>query len=142
MFSMERCRSNRYKVAVFATASFVAAASPATGAEDLPRPSPETGYALAQRFCNGCHLIDNSTTSTVPAGVPTFPGIANKPGQTGQHIMSVLIQPHPPMPDIHLSSEEIMNIVAYLETLRTDKSAPPLQAPVEQHSKPEYPEHS
>lgn len=142
MFSTVRCRSNRYEVAVFVTASFITAASAVTGAENLPRPSPEKGYALAQRFCNGCHLIDNSTTTTVPAGVPTFPGIANKSGQTGQHIMSVLIQPHPPMPDIHLSNEEIMNIVAYLESLRTDNSAPPLQATVEQHSKPEFPEHS
>ncbi len=142
MFNTERYRSNRYTVAVFVTASFVTAASAVSGADKLSGPSPENGYALAKRFCNGCHLIDNSTTTTVPAGVPTFPGIANKPGQTGQHIMNVLIQPHPPMPDIHLSTSEIADVVAYLETLRSDKSAPPLHAPVEQHTKPEYPEHS
>jgi cytochrome c len=142
MFSMERCRSNRFTAIVVFTASFVTAASLVTGTEDLPAPSPEKGHALAQRFCNGCHLIDNSTSATVPVGVPTFSGIANKPDQTGKNIMSVLIRPHPPMPDIHLSNQEMVNIVAYLETLRSDKSAPPLQAPVEQHSKPEYPEHS
>jgi cytochrome c len=76
----------------------------------------------------------------MPAGIPSFRGIANKTGQTGKHIEDVLIKPHQPMPDMQLSRDEIQNIISYLETLRTDKSAPPLLPPEEQDTKPLYPE--
>ena len=105
-------------------------------------PSPDKGYALAQRFCKGCHLVDAGADATLPAGIPTFRGIANRPGQTGQRIINVLIKPHVPMPDIHLSSEEMLNIIAYLETLRIDQSIPPLLQTVPQGAKPQYPERS
>jgi cytochrome c len=124
-------------IASLATATW--ADSPA---KDAPAPSPDKGHALAQRFCNGCHLIDDNASVTVPVGVPTFRAIANQPGQTGQRIMNVLIKPHPPMPDIHLSNSEILDIVSYLETLRSDKSSPPLLPPTEPSQKPDYPEHS
>ena len=141
MLGTARCSLHRTSVAIFATLS-LASATATRSAEDRPPPSPEKGHTLAQRFCTGCHVIDSSADSTVPAGIPTFRSIANKPGQTGQHIMNILIRPHPPMPDIHLSNLEILDIVAYLETLRTDKSAPPLLSPPAPASKPEYPEPS
>jgi cytochrome c len=109
-------------------------------AKDLPPPSPVKGHELALRLCAGCHLIDGSDTTTLPAGIPTFRGIANKSGQTGQHITDKLIKPHLPMPDVQLSREEIQNIISYLETLRTDKSLAPLLPPAEQGVKPVYPE--
>ena len=102
-------------------------------------PSPKRGHEFAQRFCKGCHLIDGSAGTSAPAGVPTFRAIANRPGQTGQRIMNILINPHPPMPDVQLSSGEIGDIVAYLELLRTDPSIPPLLSPTEQAPKPTYP---
>ncbi len=111
-------------------------------AQERPVPSPEKGLALAQTFCKGCHLVDDRTDATLPAGVPTFRGIANRPGQTGQRIINVLIKPHAPMPDIHLSSEELLHIIAYLETLRIDKSSPPLLETVPKGAKPQFPERS
>ena len=142
MFRSVRLHISLGALAFCITASLVAATWVDAWAEDAPTPSPEKGHALAQRFCNGCHLIDDNASVTVPVGVPTFRAIANQPGQTGQRIMNVLIKPHPPMPDIHLSSNEILDIVSYLETLHTDKSVPPLLSPTEQSPKPEYPEHS
>jgi cytochrome c len=142
MFSRNRLRISLGWLALCATASLAAAMWVNAWGEDAPAPSAEKGHALAQRFCNGCHLVDDDASVTVPVGVPTFRAIANLPGQTGQRIMNVLIKPHPPMPDIHLSNNEIQDVVSYLETLRTDKSKPPLLAPAEQNPKPEYPEHS
>jgi cytochrome c len=118
-------------------------ASVATADTAIPAtPSPENGHALAQRFCTNCHLIENNSSATVPAGVPTFRGIANKPGQTGQNIMNVLIHPHPPMPDIHLSRAEIVDIISYLESLRTNAAVPPLLTPFPTAPKPQPSEHS
>lgn len=109
-------------------------------AEEQPEPSAEKGHALAEKLCSGCHVIEPDASATVPAGVPPFRTIANRPGQTAERIMNVLIQPHVPMPDMHLSREEMLDIVAYLETLRTDSSLPPL---LPKHApKPKYPEPS
>lgn len=106
-----------------------------------PPPSSENGHALAEKLCSGCHVTGATASGVVPAGPPTFPTIANKPGQSGQHIMNVLIQPHVPMPDVHLTRQEILDITAYLETLRTNKDVPPLLPPPG-GPKPQYPEPS
>jgi mono/diheme cytochrome c family protein len=117
-------------------------AAPAVSAEEKKAaPSAEKGHALAQRLCQGCHLIEEKAGATVPEGVPTFRGIANRPGQTAQRITNVLIQPHAPMPDIRLTSAEILDIIAYLDTLRTNKAGPPLLPPPGS-PKPKYPEPS
>lgn len=127
---------------VFVAVSSALNASTAAGVDEKPKPSPDRGYALAQNFCKGCHLIGDNADAAVPAGIPTFRGIANKPGQTSGHIMEILMRPHPPMPDIQLTREEMMHILAYLETLRTDKSGTPLLELDEPGSKPVYPDHS
>jgi cytochrome c len=105
-------------------------------------PSPERGHTLAQKFCANCHVIDDGSNTAVPAGVPAFRGIANKPGQTGQNIMNVLIQPHAPMPDMQLTRDEMVDIIAYLETLRTNDAVPPLLVPTAPAPKIPKPEHS
>jgi mono/diheme cytochrome c family protein len=127
-------------VAAVAIAALAWPMSQAVCAEEPPEPSAEKGHALAQKLCSGCHVIESEASTTVPAGVPPFRTIANRPGQTAERIMNVLIQPHVPMPDMHLSREEMLDIVAYLETLRTDTSLPPL---LPKHGpKPKYPEPS
>ena len=138
-------RKNRYfcsglgVIAVFSVVPMLLAASIDAQAEEPVLPSPTRGHEFAQRFCKGCHVIDDSAGTSAPAGVPTFRAIANRPGQTGQRIMNILINPHPPMPDVQLTSREIGDVVAYLETLRTDPSIPPLLSPTEQAPKPKYP---
>lgn len=113
----------------------------AAHSQDIVSGSPENGASLADRLCSSCHLSDNKAPSPVPAGIPTFRGIANKPGQTGMHVVGVLLAPHAPMPNINLSRDEIGDIIAYLQTLRADQTLPPLlPRPQEQTPKPKYPE--
>lgn len=142
MLNIRKLHSGRRLLMAFVVILLGLSAPTALGVEEGPKPSPDHGYALAQRFCNGCHLIGDNADAAVPAGVPTFRGIANKPGQTGQHIIDKLIKPHPPMPDIQLTREELMHIVAYLETLRVDKSGTPLLELDESGPKPVYPDNS
>lgn len=103
-------------------------------------PSAEKGQTLAERLCSSCHVVDTASKS-VPAGIPSLRGIANQPGQTATRIMNVLIKPHVPMPDMQLSRQEMLDIIAYLDTLRADKSAPSLLPP-KQGPKLKYPEPS
>lgn len=98
-------------------------------AQDLLKQTQEKGHDLALTLCKGCHLVDDKVLSPVPVGIPTFRAIANRTGQTGEKIKDVLIKPHTPMPEIQLSNDEILSLIAYLETLRTDKSVPPLITP-------------
>lgn len=128
-------------VAVLAAVWLASPAPRQARAQDVAEPSAEKGRLLAQRLCSSCHLIEDKADATLPVGVPTFRGIANRAGQTGQRITNTLIQPHTPMPDIRLSNEEILDVIAYLETLRTDPSIPPLLPP-KQGPKHKYPQPS
>jgi cytochrome c len=142
MSYVRRCGSHLVRWMAAITITLWLPASTGRGGDDAAIPSPEQGNVLAQKLCAACHLTGNTTGATVPAGVPTFHGIANTPGQTGQRIMNILIKPHPPMPDIQLTREEMLHIIAYLDSLRTDKSGPPLMELDQPKSKPEYPDHS
>ena len=100
-------------VAWGACASAGIAAGPLT-----PKPDAQKGRALAERACVACHVVSGPAVSPVAADVPTFMAIANKPGQTMEAIAGRIVIPHPPMPAIALSREEIGNVVAYIMTLR------------------------
>lgn len=137
------------RVAVAAAAAILLTLAGAADAQQTPPkkaepplPSPEKGLAFAQRFCSNCHLVEASGNATAEAGIPSLAAIANKAGQSGNHIRNILINPHPPMPDMQVSNQEILDLVAYLETLRKDKSQPPLIAPVPGGQKPAYPKPS
>ena len=98
-------------------------------AEDAGEPSAAKGEKLAQTLCSSCHVVDETSAASVPAGIPTLRAIANKTGQTGEHIRDILIAPHAPMPQMSLSNDEILSLVAYLETRRTNPDVPPLVTP-------------
>lgn len=103
-------------VAMFAAfvGSALSIAAPVT-----PKPDPEKGHALAERVCVACHVVSRqAATSTIPADVPSFPEIANKRGQSMELLAGRIVIPHPPMPAIALSREEIVNVVAYIMTLK------------------------
>lgn len=125
--------------ALYALALFCLLTGSAHG-QEIVSGSPDKGALFADRFCSNCHLMDDGSGNAVPAGIPTFRGIANKPGQTGMHIVGVLMAPHPPMPNINLSREEIGDIIAYLQGLRADQTLPPLlPTPSQRTPKPKFP---
>ncbi|HVZ03620.1 hypothetical protein [Hyphomicrobium sp.] len=65
------------------------------------------------------HLIGKSPQAPVPSDGPSFRSIANRRNQTTQALANWLIEPHKPMPNIHLTCEEIRDLSAYMLTLRT-----------------------
>ena len=82
-------------------------------------PSPKVGHLLAEKLCASCHIVGaQAAGASVPADVPSFVAIANKPGQTAEAIAGRIVIPHPPMPQIHLTRNEIADLAAYILSLR------------------------
>ncbi len=72
------------------------------------------GEKLAKRWCAACHVVapDQKQAS---ADVPPFENVAQR--KTNEELKNFLIDPHPKMPDMHLSRIEIDNLVAYIRKL-------------------------
>lgn len=98
------------------------------------------GNELANKLCATCHLTPGSNSAGQPAA-PTLRALANVPGQTGARLRNLLISPGHQMPDINLSGDEIVALIAYLDTLRTDRKTP-LLTPSGDNGKPPPPSKS
>lgn len=93
--------------AVF-TALSAAAGAQATG-------DAAQGHALAQRWCSSCHIVDER--SQAPDIAPPFSAIARRQGPDHAWVRAWLAAPHPPMPKLDLSRQQINDVVAYLDSL-------------------------
>jgi mono/diheme cytochrome c family protein len=116
----------RSRGALLVRLAAVAMMAPGVALAQAPevQPVPESGRQLAIRLCSNCHYVENATANAIPAGIPSLKSIANQPGQSGDRITGFLLQPHPPMPELRLSVNEIKDLLAYLETLRNGSGAP------------------
>ncbi len=75
----------------------------------------QKGAVIAKRWCASCHVVAKDQTSAV-ADAPSFFEIAQR--RTDRKALSnFLVDPHPPMPDMHLSRREIDDIVTYIRSL-------------------------
>ena len=101
--------------AVFAAASFVVMASscpfPAHAAGGV-----DHGGQLARRWCAACHIVAGDQTRGTD-NVPTFAEIAHIPGFDADKIALFLRDPHPKMPDMQLSTQEVADLAAYIVSL-------------------------
>lgn len=97
--------------AVIAIFVLAMALSPAAKAADSDR-----GHAIARQWCASCHLVEAGQAGGDTA--PPFATIANDPNRYPNGLRAWLSDPHPPMPNLHLSRSEIDDVIAYLETLR------------------------
>lgn len=85
----------------------------------LTGPSAEAGQAVAEKLCISCHIVGRETPEgAVLADVPTFVSIARKPNQTAEAIAGKIVMPHPPMPQLHLSREQIADLATYILSLK------------------------
>jgi mono/diheme cytochrome c family protein len=75
------------------------------------------GRALAERWCSECH-VTAAGQATGADVAPAFPILAQDPARPDAWLRGWLADPHPPMPDLGLSREQIDAVVAYLASLR------------------------
>jgi mono/diheme cytochrome c family protein len=90
----------------------VIAAWTASAAE---RGNAEAGHELVNRSCVACHAPSGVSRGSDAAPPLSFLARDNK--YRGAFVRGWLMNPHPPMPGIPLSRQQIADIVAYLETL-------------------------
>jgi mono/diheme cytochrome c family protein len=78
------------------------------------------GLRLARTLCTNCHIVEPGGASReVVAGVPSFMAVANKEAQTADKIGTYILNPHPPMPQVQLTTAELADIAAYIMSLKT-----------------------
>jgi mono/diheme cytochrome c family protein len=78
--------------------------------------SAERGLEIAQRWCAACHLVTPDQTQAL-ADVPSFMAVAEE-SEGLDWLEPFLADPHPVMPDMNLTRQEIADLVAYFERLR------------------------
>jgi mono/diheme cytochrome c family protein len=76
----------------------------------------EAGHQLARLWCASCHQVEPGGGTSDLA--PGFQMIADDPARTPERLRTWLNDPHPPMPKLPLSRQEIDAILAYLDSLR------------------------
>jgi mono/diheme cytochrome c family protein len=78
------------------------------------------GLKTARTLCVNCHVVEPGAaqTRTHTAGVPSFPAIAKKRGQTEDDLKLFMLNPHPPMPNVQLTTHELDNLASYIMSLK------------------------
>ncbi len=97
------------KIAAAVVSLLTLALAPARAAGDA-----QAGHQLAKQWCNTCHVIEPSGAG--PDTAPPFPAIA-RGRKDRSWVRAWLAAPHPPMPNLSLTRQEIDDVVAYLDSL-------------------------
>lgn len=75
------------------------------------------GKALVRQDCASCHAVEPGGTSP-NAKAPTFAAVANEPSATPYSLHVFLQTTHATMPNFVINSDDIDDIVAYIESLK------------------------
>lgn len=99
------------------TAAFVAFL--ATCATGVPVTAADSGAGLelARIWCAACHLVEDGQVRAETAAAP-FVEVARDPSFDPAGLAAFLAAPHPKMPDMSLTRQEIADIGAYVASLR------------------------
>jgi mono/diheme cytochrome c family protein len=76
------------------------------------------GRSLAERWCSNCHVVGSTQQRGASTGAPPFSAIAQMSSTTPMSLRAFLMTPHPPMPDLHLTRDEIDDVSAYILSLK------------------------
>jgi mono/diheme cytochrome c family protein len=77
-------------------------------------PDPDHGKIIAQRWCAACHDVSLGQKQA-SADVPSFFYVARHMDR--RDLTSFLTDPHPKMPDMSLTRQEIDDLTAYIRSL-------------------------
>jgi cytochrome c len=99
---------------LIAMTSIAVASALAVPAQAAPA-NADAGRRLVMQSCISCHAAETSKAAT--DGAPPLSFVAKDNKQNPAWIRGWLMDPHPPMPGIMLSRQQIEDIIAYLDTL-------------------------
>lgn len=78
---------------------------------------PQAGLEYAKEVCANCHSIANE--KSVEPESTTFHEIADVPGMSAKALLVWMKTQHPTMPNIAIEGEDLMDVVAYILSLKT-----------------------
>jgi mono/diheme cytochrome c family protein len=81
------------------------------------------GESIAKRWCVNCHVV-SADQKSAKVDVPTFADIARR-RPDDRALSNFLLDPHPPMPNLSLSRQEIDDVVSYIRSLDPHAPASP-----------------
>jgi mono/diheme cytochrome c family protein len=79
---------------------------------------PYQGKDIAERWCAGCHVVEREQKSPAIDQAPPFASVAGTPEFDANKLAILLLKPHPSMPRLALSREEVANLAEYILTLK------------------------
>jgi len=92
-----------------------ALAAPSPAAAEHPG-DPQAGFEYAKQVCSGCHGI-SAERSPMPKAT-RFREVADRPGMTGTALRVWMETTHPTMPNIIVSKQDMLNVIAYILDLK------------------------
>lgn len=110
--------SRRLRVDVRAFVAAAATVLPMAAAHAQERGDATAGRALALSVCANCHLVEEGQRKAPMDSVPSFAALAKDPTMTEARLAGFLNRPHPPMPNIELSRQQIADLVSYIISRR------------------------
>jgi mono/diheme cytochrome c family protein len=113
--------SSKARAAVVAAAASIAGiCSGSGGARALAADQTDisAGQRLAQQWCAECHQIAGRSVTRLDQMAPAFDAVTNQPSTTELSLRAFFRSPHPNMPDIRLTREQIDDLVAYILSLK------------------------
>ena len=84
--------------------------------------NPDAGAAIAQAWCANCHLV-SPDQAIARTEAPSFQTLADQPDRTIEGLEAFLFDPHPPMPDLDLSRQQIDDVIAYILSLSKTRTS-------------------
>jgi mono/diheme cytochrome c family protein len=75
----------------------------------------ERGAAIAARWCANCHAVGPAVRRS-DADPPAFAQIGRQPDLDAGKLRAFLMTPHPRMPDMALTRQEIEDLVAFIRS--------------------------
>lgn len=100
-----------------------AALSLSSGALAQPPGDVASGKKLARSVCAQCHAVGAAQLRSPDPMAPAFANVARWPGMTDRALRVWLQTSHPTMPNFILNRRERDDVIAYILSLKTGRSA-------------------
>ena len=104
----------RFSLAVLTLGVLALASTPAWSLTG----DPVLGKELAQKWCAACHVVSENQTTAPAAQMPTFKEIAEKGIVEKSGIGIFLAAPHPQMPKLSLTRQQMADLQSYIVGLK------------------------
>lgn len=109
----------------FKTAFLAATIATALAGGAAPTPafadSAADGKVVAVRWCAACHDVGTGERRTANDLAPAFESVARRGDLSQSQLEAWIGNPHPPMPNLNLSRQDVSDLVAYIQSLATPR---------------------